>query len=152
LPIPISINVCPSLLRGRNFSILYRELSNRDCRLLTIEITENASMYYTSEIYGNVAKLKALDCKISIDDFGTGNNNVALISKLNPDYLKIDREFVIGLKSDDKKIETLRQLIAMGNTYRCTVIVEGVETADSAHLLTTLGAYIHQGYYYPLHC
>ena len=48
----------------------------------------------------------------------------------------ITAEFVIGLKSDDKKVETLRQLIAMGNTYRCTVIVEGVETADSAHLLT----------------
>ncbi len=108
-------------------------------------------MYYTAEIYQNVAKLKQLDCKISIDDFGTGNNNVALISKINPDYLKIDREFVIGVKSDDKKIETLRQLIAMGKTYHCTVIVEGVETADSAHLLTTLGAYVHQGYYYPLH-
>ncbi|EMX0313020.1 TPA: EAL domain-containing protein [Vibrio parahaemolyticus] len=151
LLVPISINVCPSLLRGRNFSTLYQELVSRDCRLLTIEITENASMYYTSEIYDNVAKLKLLNCKISIDDFGTGNNNVSLISKINPDYLKIDREFVIGLKSDDKKVETLRQLIAMGNTYRCTVIVEGVETADSAHLLTTLGAYIHQGYFYPLH-
>ncbi|EPT8339721.1 EAL domain-containing protein [Vibrio vulnificus] len=151
LKVPISINVCPTLLQGHNFSALYRELTSLDCRLLTIEITENASMYYTAEIYQNVAKLKQLDCKISIDDFGTGNNNVALISKINPDYLKIDREFVIGVKSDDKKIETLRQLIAMGKTYHCTVIVEGVETADSAHLLTTLGAYVHQGYYYPLH-
>nr|WP_325205853.1 EAL domain-containing protein [Vibrio sp. 03_296] len=97
--------VCPSLLQGHNFSALYRELSSLDCRLLTIEITENASMYYTAEIYQNVAKLKQLDCKISIDDFGTGNNNVALISKINPDYLKIDREFVIGVKSDARKLK-----------------------------------------------
>ncbi|GAB7230235.1 hypothetical protein VrSk94_39290 [Vibrio rotiferianus] len=107
-------------------------------------------MYYTEEIYSNVKKLKGLGCKISIDDFGTGNNNVELIGNITPNYLKIDRLFVMGLKQDDKKSEMLRQLIAMGRTYHCTVIVEGVESAECAHLLTTLGAYIHQGYYYPL--
>jgi EAL domain-containing protein (putative c-di-GMP-specific phosphodiesterase class I) len=147
---PLSINVCPSLLEGRNFLKLYRQLSKLDCSLLTIEITENASMYYTEEIYSNVKKLKGLGCKISIDDFGTGNNNVELIGNITPNYLKIDRLFVMDLKQDDKKSEMLRQLIAMGRTYHCTVIVEGVESAECAHLLTTLGAYIHQGYYYPL--
>ncbi|MCW8335740.1 EAL domain-containing protein, partial [Vibrio sp. DBSS07] len=34
--------------------------------------------------------------------------------------------------------------------HHCTIIVEGVKTADSAHLLTTLGASIHQGFYYAL--
>ncbi|GEA25160.1 hypothetical protein VH1807_contig00070-0097 [Vibrio harveyi] len=147
---PLSINVCPSLLIGRNFTRLYRQLSQLDCTLLTIEITENASMYYTREIFDNISKLKQLGCKISIDDFGTGNNNVELISHITPNYLKIDRLFVMNLKQDDKKVETLRQLIAMGHTYHCTVIVEGVETAECAHLLTTLGAHIHQGFYYPL--
>ncbi|AQM66548.1 cyclic di-GMP phosphodiesterase TpdA [Vibrio campbellii] len=147
---PLSINVCPSLLEGRNFARLYRQLSQLDCSLLTIEITENASMYYTREIFDNINKLKEIGCKISIDDFGTGNNNVELISHITPNYLKIDRLFVMNLKQDDKKVETLRQLIAMGHTYHCTVIVEGVETAECAHLLTTLGAHIHQGFYYPL--
>ncbi|MGI9948413.1 cyclic di-GMP phosphodiesterase TpdA [Vibrio hyugaensis] len=147
---PLSINVCPSLLEKRNFTRLYRLLAQLDCSLLTIEITENASMYYTQEIFNNINKLKAIGCKISIDDFGTGNNNVELISQITPSYLKIDRLFVINLKQDDKKVETLRQLIAMGHTYHCAVIVEGVETAECAHLLTTLGAHIHQGFYYPL--
>ncbi|MGY3569460.1 EAL domain-containing protein [Vibrio paucivorans] len=147
---PLSINVCPSLLQGKNFSQLYEALSKKDCSYLTVEITENASMYYTEEIYANIDKIKSLGCKISIDDFGTGNNNVELIGKIHPDYLKIDRAFVTGLRQDDKKAETLRQLIAMGKAYHCTIIVEGVETADSAHLLTTLGASIHQGFYYAL--
>ena len=147
---PLSINVCPSLLEGHNFTRLYRQLNQLDCSLLTIEITENASMYYTREIFDNISKLKEMGCKISIDDFGTGNNNVELISHITPNYLKIDRLFVMNLKQDDKKVETLRQLIAMGHTYHCTVIVEGVETAECAHLLTTLGAHIHQGFYYPL--
>lgn len=142
--------MCPSLLEKRNFTRLYRLLAQLDCSLLTIEITENASMYYTQEIFNNINKLKAIGCKISIDDFGTGNNNVELISQITPSYLKIDRLFVINLKQDDKKVETLRQLIAMGHTYHCAVIVEGVETAECAHLLTTLGAHIHQGFYYPL--
>lgn len=147
---PLSINVCPSLLEGRNFTRLYRLLNQLDCSLLTIEITENASMYYTKEIFENINKLKAIGCRISIDDFGTGNNNVELIGQITPNYLKIDRLFVINLKQDDKKVETLRQLIAMGHTYHCAVIVEGVETAECAHLLTKLGAHIHQGFYYPL--
>jgi len=147
---PLSVNVCPSLLEGDNFKRLYRQLEQLDCSLLTIEITENASMYYTQEIFRNTKRLKALGCKISIDDFGTGNNNVELIGHIAPNYLKIDRLFVMDLKQDDKKVETLRQLIAMGHTYHCTVIVEGVETGDCAHLLTTLGAHIHQGFYYPL--
>ncbi|KFI10784.1 EAL domain-containing protein [Vibrio coralliilyticus] len=147
---PLSINVCPSLLRGKRFSVLYEELKQYDCSYLTVEITENASMYYTNEIYQNITRLKTLGCSISIDDFGTGNNNVELISKIKPDYLKIDREFVIGLKKDNKRIETLRQLIAMGKANQCKVIVEGVESADCAHLLTTLGAHIHQGFYYSL--
>ncbi|KJY93094.1 diguanylate cyclase [Vibrio neptunius] len=147
---PLSINVCPSLLSGKHFSVLYWELKQYDCNHLTIEITENASMYYTQEIYRNITRLKTLGCSISIDDFGTGNNNVELIGKIKPDYLKIDREFVLGLKKDIKRIETLRQLIAIGRANQCKVIVEGVETADCAHLLTTLGAHIHQGFYYSL--
>lgn len=147
---PLSVNVCPSLLEGDNFKRLYRQLEQLDCSLLTIEITENASMYYTQEIFRNTKTLKELGCRISIDDFGTGNNNVELIGHISPNYLKIDRLFVMDLKQDDKKVETLRQLIAMGHTYHCTVIVEGVENGDCAHLLTTLGAHIHQGFYYPL--
>ena len=107
-------------------------------------------MYYTDEIYHNIRLIKSLGCKISIDDFGTGNNNVELIGKIKPDYLKIDRDFVIGMRQDEKKIETVRQLIAMGKAYQCTIIVEGVETAECAHLLTKLGAKIHQGFYYAL--
>jgi EAL domain-containing protein (putative c-di-GMP-specific phosphodiesterase class I) len=147
---PVSINVCPSLLNGKNFKTLFQCLEQYDCSYLTVEITENASMYYTDEIYSNISRVKSLGCKISIDDFGTGNNNVELIGKINPDYLKIDREFVIGMRKDAKKIETIRQLIAMGEAYHCTIIVEGVETAECAHLLTRLGAKIHQGFYYSL--
>jgi len=147
---PLSINICPSLLEGRNFTQLYSQLSKLDCSMLTIELTENASMNYNQAIFDNITQLKKLGCKVSIDDFGTGNNNVELIGHVAPNYLKIDRLFVMGLKEDDKKVETLRQLIAIGHTHHCTVIVEGVETADCAHLLTTLGAHIHQGYYYPL--
>ncbi|OAJ92011.1 cyclic di-GMP phosphodiesterase TpdA [Vibrio bivalvicida] len=147
---PVSVNVCPSLLKSTNFRSLYQCLSGYDCSHLTIEITENASMYYTDEIYANIRQIKSLGCKISIDDFGTGNNNVELIGKIKPDYLKIDRDFVIGMRQDEKKVETVRQLIAMGKAYQCTIIVEGVETAECAHLLTKLGAKIHQGFYYAL--
>ncbi|MCG9725560.1 EAL domain-containing protein [Vibrio brasiliensis] len=147
---PVSVNVCPSLLKGDNFRALYQCLTQYDCHYLTIEVTENASMYYTEEIYRNIRLIKSLGCKISIDDFGTGNNNVELIGKIKPDYLKIDRDFVIGMRQDEKKIETVRQLIAMGKAYQCRIIVEGVETAECAHLLTKLGAKIHQGFYYSL--
>lgn len=142
------INICPSSLLGDNYFILEKHLSRLRPSEVVLELTENSNLPYDKEICANITKLQQRGFKIALDDFGTGNNNVEVVQKISPDYLKIDKEFIRDIDSNEAKQRLLGMLSEIGAMSECEIIQEGVETYAQQLTLQSLGYNLHQGYLY----
>ncbi|MDC5724141.1 EAL domain-containing protein [Vibrio europaeus] len=142
------INICPGSLLGSHYLVLENYLSRLQPSEVVLELTENSNLPYDKEIYANISKLQQQGFKIALDDFGTGNNNVEIVQKISLDYLKIDKEFIRDIDSNEAKQRLLGTLSEIGEMSECEIIQEGVETYAQQLTLQSLGYNLHQGYLY----
>jgi EAL domain-containing protein (putative c-di-GMP-specific phosphodiesterase class I) len=82
-----------------------------------------------------------------MDDFGTGNTSLALLTRLPLDELKLDRAFVHRIHHVRER--TIVEAVArMAKGLRLTLVAEGVEDASTAAILTAAGFDVLQGYHF----
>ncbi len=114
---------------------------------LTLEITETAALGKrrpeTSHLLGPLANLGV---GVSLDDFGVGTSSLVRLKSLPIDQLKIDKSFTARLSVDPTDHAIVASTIDLGHNLGLQVTAEGIETADTYHLLRALGCDIAQGY------
>lgn len=120
-----------------------------DPQRVKIEITESAD--FAPSMKKHLQELRALGCKISLDDFGTGFSSIAQLVELPVDYVKIDRSLVKDLGHDDPEIASqairlARSVLGLGTSLELTSIVEGIETEAGVKAVQELGGNLIQGY------
>jgi len=76
---------------------------------------------------------------ILIDDFGTGYSSLAYLKDLAIDAIKIDRAFVQTIGTEALIGGILPQILAMAETLKLDVVVEGIETAEQADYFRKTG-------------
>ena len=67
---------------------------------VSFEVTETAAVADLSSSAGIVRELKALGCKVALDDFGSGLASYSYLKELPVDWLKIDGVFVRKIAAD----------------------------------------------------
>ena len=87
-----------------------------------------------------------------MDDFGTGYSNLMNISQMQPDILKIDREFTVKALRDDYAYRLLVQIIEMVHSLDIKEVVEGIEQEEELERIAVLGPDYIQGYFYSAPC
>ena len=115
---------------------------------LTLEITESRLVNHDSQTIKTIKKIRRLGVRIAIDDFGTGYSSLAYLHQLPFDCLKIDRSFVSPLTKETLDTSVVVAIINMTKGFHIDIVAEGVETAEQAQLLTSLGCPSAQGYLY----
>ena len=118
-----------------------------DWRLLTVEVTETASVYNRPAAIRNLQQLQALGMRISIDDFGTGEASLCYLADLPSDELKLDRRFVSRIVHHDRDRHIVASTIDLAHTLKQTVVAEGIEDQATFDLLRQMGCDVGQGYY-----
>jgi len=113
-----------------------------------LEITENTIMEDQGAALETVEALSRLGIRTWIDDFGTGHSSFARLRALPVDGVKIDRAFVSPQAQEPTDRILLKNMIELVQSLGLTTVAEGVETAEAATLLKTMGCDIAQGYYY----
>lgn len=83
-----------------------------------------------------------------MDDFGIGESSLAMAARMPVDYLKLDRQFIIGDLNDKRHTEIIRFIINMAKALDLGVIAEGIETQEQAEILYNMGCAYAQGYYF----
>lgn len=147
----VSINVSIEQFRNTGFSkLVIAILEEHRCPadLITIEITETIAHTNIAGVTDHIKALRAVGVRIAIDDFGTGYSNLAQLSGLKFDILKVDRSFVSGIDSEGKTREVSRAIIQLGKNLGCRVVVEGTETPGQVAAAAQLGCHEIQGFFF----
>jgi EAL domain-containing protein (putative c-di-GMP-specific phosphodiesterase class I) len=147
----VSVNVSPRQLRDPTFvSEVWRILTRVGLppSHLTLEITESFMVDDPESARARLRELKALGVRISMDDFGTGYSSLASLQDLPLDVLKIDKLFVDHVAEDPRRTAFAQAIIRMGKTLGLGLIAEGVENAEQAERLQSLGCRFAQGFYF----
>jgi EAL domain-containing protein (putative c-di-GMP-specific phosphodiesterase class I) len=108
---------------------------------IVLEITEQKPIKATSGLIRKIDNLRAKGMKIAIDDYGVGFNNMLLISRLKPDFIKVNRTIVV-----EGDIPTLEGIISYCRKANTLLIAEGVETLQQREMLINLGVRYMQGF------
>ncbi len=115
---------------------------------LEIEVTEDALLTSEDRAKAVVNRLTEMGFSVAVDDFGKGHSNIARLSKLRVDKIKIDRSIISGAQDDPRILSILRWIISMSRELDCKTVVEGVETPAQCELVTDLGADLLQGFHF----
>lgn len=113
---------------------------------LTLEITETATLEQKEKAMEKIAKLRAKNIQIALDDFGDGFASFKNLKDVKPDFLKIDRSLVKDIPSDQDSVEMVKSIIQLAHRLSISVIAEGVETKEQKEFLSEQQCERMQGY------
>ena len=115
---------------------------------LCLEITERCRLLDHNMLKDLSGKLRNKGIKIAIDDFGTGFSSLELLQELPIDVLKIDRQFVKDIVSDEKQLSLVKLVNKLAGIFGAITCAEGVETVEMRDTLRGCKVDKMQGYLY----
>jgi EAL domain-containing protein (putative c-di-GMP-specific phosphodiesterase class I)/CheY-like chemotaxis protein/GGDEF domain-containing protein/PAS domain-containing protein len=119
-----------------------------DPKYLHLEITESAYMNSPKRLIEDIKKLQASGFVIEMDDFGSGYSSLNTLKDVPVDILKLDMLFISKNEAGTRGGRILSSVINMAHWLELPVIAEGVETAEQADYLKSIGADYMQGYFF----
>jgi len=153
--VPISVNMSRNHDKAEKFVHDFIQLfSNYSIppEMIELEIIERSFM--NSETLVDITeKLHKHGFKVAMDDFGTGESSLNLITKVPVDTLKFDRSFLTDYKGKDDKLDDkskvfIKSLIGLSKNLKKGTIFEGVETEHQRDFLKSVDCDSVQGFLY----
>jgi EAL domain-containing protein (putative c-di-GMP-specific phosphodiesterase class I)/GGDEF domain-containing protein/predicted transcriptional regulator len=152
LPGKLFINVSPSILLEPGFksgeTLKFIQSSGLEPQVIIIELTEHQPTDDYQIMREAVDHYRSMGFQIALDDLGAGYSGLRLWAELKPEYVKIDKHFVQGLHEDRVKLNFVRSIQNMAAAMQCTVIAEGIETAEEFQAICKIGITHAQGFYF----
>lgn len=147
----IAVNISPRLLLEDEILAVVQDaldIYGVAARRLNLEVTESIMVDNQEEMLGQLARLREVGVKISIDDFGTGFSSLAYFRDLPVDEIKIDKSFVMRMLESEKDMAIVRAVIDLAHNFSLKVVAEGVENQAIATALAEMRCDILQGYFF----
>ncbi len=147
----LSMNISASHCRNEYFAKdLLAIIANNHAQAnqFEIEITETVAMQDVEHAVQELTPLREAGLRLAVDDFGTGYSNLAALSRLPFDVLKIDRGFVMGCEKDKAARTMVSTILRMAQNLGYETVAEGVETEEQRLFLFQQECAIGQGYFF----
>jgi len=116
--------------------------------LLELELTESCLMSDPAQASALLREIRDVGVRIAIDDFGTGYSSLTYLHEFPLSALKIDKNFVQSVESNDRGGPISKMIIGLGQNLGLEVIAEGVETEAQLEYMRDHGCDVAQGYLY----
>jgi EAL domain-containing protein (putative c-di-GMP-specific phosphodiesterase class I) len=145
----ISINLLPADISREGFDQWLLDeiaVAEIDPARVTVEITESALIVDEISVAERLSRLREAGVTIAVDDFGTGYANLAYLTSLPVDMLKIDRALVADIVGGMRDRIVVKAMIRLARDLDLKVAVEGVESTEQLALLAEWGCDLYQGF------
>jgi EAL domain-containing protein (putative c-di-GMP-specific phosphodiesterase class I) len=137
----VSINVSPTTVCDDRLRVQLDGYGGN----LVLELTEHDRVEDYERVRRCVRKF-ADNVWLSVDDAGSGFASLQHILELDPDYIKLDRSWVMGIDHDVARQALVAGLGHFSDRFGCTLIAEGIETELELATLRQLSAPLGQGF------
>ena len=114
--------------------------------LLTLEITETASLLDTVAARRELEALREAGVLLALDDYGVGWSGLGRLLELPLTTLKLDRSLVAGLPGDPRCSAVATSTLDLAAGIGLEVVCEGIETEEQRTSLLAMGAVYGQGW------
>lgn len=115
---------------------------------LILEITETATLTQLTHAEILLTGIRALGCKLALDDFGVGFSTFQYLKHLPVDFVKIDGSFIRTLDHSEDDRLFVKALVEAIHGYGKLAVAEYVETAAILRWVGELGVDFAQGYHF----
>lgn len=112
---------------------------------IMFEFTESERID-TAHLLDILTTYRELGFMTAIDDFGAGFAGLDLLSRFQPDVVKLDMELIRGIDRNPVKRAIVHHMAGLFRELDALVVCEGVETAEECAALRDLGIDLVQGY------
>lgn len=113
---------------------------------LCLEITETVAVRDLLRVVRVIERLRAVGCRIALDDFGAGMASFGYLKNLPVDVIKIDGSFVRDLGRDPMSRTIVDAVTRIGHQRGARVVAEWVDDLRTLDLLRELGIDSAQGF------
>ena len=114
---------------------------------IIVEITENESISQ-DQLDGIIEGHRRYGFLTAIDDFGAGFNGLELLSRFQPDLVKIDMNLTRGIHLNPRTQKIVKRIVELCHELGVIVIAEGVENDEEFRQLQDAGITLFQGYHF----
>lgn len=153
--VPISVNMSRNHNKPVQFIYDFMNLFNKYTippNLIEIEILERSVM--DNEALCKIVELLHNEgFLVAMDDFGSGESSLNMLTKIPVDILKFDRDFLLSSTDQNGNIfpsskDFIKILVDLSKTLNKKTIFEGVETEKQRDFLRSINCDQVQGYFY----
>lgn len=113
---------------------------------LEIEITNSSNCTDLDRLVTRIDQIRNAGYKVAMDDFGVESLNLALLSLVKFDVLKIDKGFLKGIISNKSSRIILGAMTKMCDEMGIQLIAEGIEDERQLDILKEYGVRTVQGF------
>ncbi|MGE6098901.1 EAL domain-containing protein [Aeromonas salmonicida] len=139
----LAVNVSPVTITSALDVYLQTLAEHRDAvPNLIFEITETRPFFSLSELLRFSAAVRDLGGRLSLDDFGAGYASLDLVPSVQPDFVKLSKEYLDRVLVDPGLLELLRRRLPA----QCSLIAEHIDSDDKMRFLRANGVQYAQGY------
>lgn len=104
---------------------------------VVVEVTERFGGR-TERVVKRLKRLREQGFKIAVDDVGTGNSGLEILSKINAEFVKLDRSIIIAAATQSSARAVLMAMATFARQTGAFVIAEGIEDEDTLQFLRAI--------------
>ncbi|WP_158246213.1 EAL domain-containing protein [Sulfobacillus sp. hq2] len=143
----LSLNVRAATLQNKHWLNDYLDHLGVPRSHIILEISEHDSLPVGYSSWREIRQAYP-EVAFALDDWGTGTHDILRLLDLAPEWIKVDRSWLVAARRNRLAQELLVSLNTWAHRAQGALIVEGVETAEEAGLLKDLKVVAAQGYYW----
>ena len=130
------------------FNFIIEKLKNsKASKRVIFEILESDAIEDFKKVERFIIEVKRYGAKIAIDDFGSGYSNFGYLTRMNPDFIKIDGFLVQDMDTNKNSLLVVETIVEFAQKLGIKTIAEYVHSSAIMNKVKDLHIDYSQGYY-----